>query len=114
VVDISVCGALLEGLTRLLPNTHTDVHIVTRHGRVLVRSRVVRAFVWRLEREMVCYRTALAFDTPVDVEPPRENSESAGPEGAERVEGYELPVEIAGNQRGAGSRYPSLEDDDRV
>ncbi len=68
VVNISASGALVEGLTRLLPNTHTDLHIVTRHGRVLVRTRVVRALVWRLERDRVCYRTALTFDTAVDTE----------------------------------------------
>ena len=68
VIDISSSGVFLEGLTRLLPNTHTDIHIVTRNGRVLVRARVVRALVWRLERDKVCYRTALAFDTAVDTE----------------------------------------------
>jgi len=68
VVDISSSGVFVEGLTRLLPNTHTDIHIVTRHGRVLVRARVVRAVVWRLEKDVVTYRTALAFDTAVDTE----------------------------------------------
>ena len=68
VINISSSGVFLEGLTRLLPNTHTDIHIVTRNGRVLVRARVVRALVWRLERDRVCYRTALAFDTAVDTE----------------------------------------------
>ena len=43
VVDISPSGALVEGATRLLPGTHVDVHVVTRHGRVLVRTRVVRS-----------------------------------------------------------------------
>jgi hypothetical protein len=82
----------LEGLTRLLPNTHTDIHIVTRHGRVLVRARVVRALVWRLERDVVCYRTALAFDTAVDTEAPAlsERSESNG---------YSVPVENPGISR---------------
>ena len=68
VVNISAHGTLLEGVTRLLPNTHTDIHIVTRNGRVLVRTRVVRALVWRLERDVVCYRTALVFDTAVDTD----------------------------------------------
>jgi hypothetical protein len=68
VVNISASGALVEGITRLLPNTHTEIHIVTRHGRALVRTRVVRAQVWRLARDLVCYRTALAFDTAVDTE----------------------------------------------
>jgi hypothetical protein len=68
VINISSSGVFLEGLTRLLPNTHTDIHIVTRNGRVLVRARVIRALVWHLERDRVCYRTALAFDTAVDTE----------------------------------------------
>ena len=48
VVDVSVAGALLEGTARLLPGTHVDVHMVTRDGRVLVRSRVVRAHMRRV------------------------------------------------------------------
>ena len=89
VVDISSVGVFLEGLTRLLPNTHTDIHIVTRHGRVLVRARVVRALVWRLGRDVVCYRTALAFDTALDTDasvPPNERSESGTPALSERGE----------------------------
>jgi hypothetical protein len=68
VVDISPVGALTEGPTRLLPGTRTDVHVVTRQGRVLVRTRVVRAWVWHLEPDMVRYRAALAFDEALDTE----------------------------------------------
>lgn len=108
VVNVSSSGAFLEGLTRLLPNTHTDIHIVTRHGRVLVRARVVRSVVWRLERDLVCYRTALAFDTAVDVE--------AGPALSERSEprGYPVPVEIPRNIEAPGSLYPNAEMQDGV
>ena len=107
VVDISSSGVFLEGFTRLLPNTHTDIHIVTRHGRVLVRARVVRALVWRLERDVVCYRTALAFDTAVDTDAPAvsERSESNG---------YSVPVENPGNTEAPGNRYPNAEIKDRV
>src|SRR3954471_7612402 len=66
VVDVSHTGLLVEGQPRLLPNTHLDIHIVTRDGRVLIRCRVVRAFVWYLERDLVRYRTGLAFDRDVD------------------------------------------------
>ena len=45
VVDIGDAGALVEGTTRLLPGTHVEVHVVTREGRTLVRSRVTRAWV---------------------------------------------------------------------
>jgi hypothetical protein len=108
VVNISAHGVLLEGLTRLLPNTHTEIHIVTRHGRVLVRTRVVRALVWRLERDLVCYRTALSFETAVDTE--------AGPALSERGEsnGYSVPAEIPGNIGAPGIVYPNGEVQDRV
>jgi|SRR5688572_470599 len=118
VVNVGACGALLEGLTRLLPNTHTDLHIVTRHGRVLVRARVVRAFVWRLEREVVCYRTALAFETPVDTEvaaAPDAHNESKGLALSERESnGYQIPAEIPGNVGGPGTPYPNSEVEGRV
>jgi hypothetical protein len=127
VVNISSSGVFLEGFTRLLPNTHTDIHIVTRNGRVLVRGRVVRALVWRLERDVVCYRTALAFDTVVDTEPPgvseskgRELSERSSQEGglalSERLSGrgpderesngYAVPAENPGNIEATGNHYP--------
>src|SRR4051812_11807375 len=66
VVDIAPGGALLEGETRLLPGTHVDVHVTTRDGRVLVRARVIRAWVARLRADAVGYHAALAFETPVD------------------------------------------------
>ncbi len=66
VIDVSSDGALIEGSVRLLPGTHVDVHIVTRDGRVLVRSRVVRAQVCHVAADSVRYRGALAFDRSVD------------------------------------------------
>jgi hypothetical protein len=100
VVNISSSGALVEGLTRLLPGTRVEVHLVTRHGRVLVRSRIVRALVWRLEPDLVCYRTALSFEIPVDAEvgPSSPRIESAG---------YSLPAEILGNETAPGTHYPN-------
>jgi len=68
-IDISNGGLLAEGETRLLPGTHVDVHLVTRDGRLLVRSRVVRAFVCHVAHHEIRYRGALAFDHPVDTEP---------------------------------------------
>jgi PilZ domain len=90
VVDISPAGALVEGATRLLPGTHVEVHVVTRHGRLLVRTRVVRSSVWQLQADAVSYRTALAFDAAVDTE----------------VDGYPLPTETPVIEGGAGSPYP--------
>src|SRR5512139_1569363 len=65
VVDVSNSGVLVEGPSRLLPNTHLDVHLVTRAGRVLVRCRVVRACVCHLEADLIRYRVALAFERSV-------------------------------------------------
>jgi hypothetical protein len=69
VLDVSSGGAFVQGEARLLPGTHVDVHVITPAGRVLVRSRVVRAFVAQLCRDRVEYRGALAFERPVDVSP---------------------------------------------
>lgn len=66
VVDVSSAGLLVEGAARLLPGTHLDVHVVTRDGRILVRSRVIRAYVSALKSDLVRYRGALAFDRPID------------------------------------------------
>ena len=69
VVDVSNTGVLVEGQARLLPGTHVDVHVVTRDGRVLVRSRVVRCWIAALDAGAVCYRGALAFEQQVDTAP---------------------------------------------
>ena len=93
VINISPSGALVEGATRLLPGTHADVHIVTRHGRTLVRTRIVRCVVWRLQADVVCYRTGLAFETSVDTE----------------ADGYPVPAESRAMAGGQGNPYPESE-----
>jgi PilZ domain len=69
VINVSTTGALVEGTTRLLPGTHVDVHVTAAQGRVLVRARVVRCAVWTVTAEVIQYRGALAFTTPVDLPP---------------------------------------------
>ena len=91
VVDVSDGGALVEG-ARLLPGTHLDVHVTTRAGRVLVRSRVVRAYVTGLQSNMVRYRGALAFDRTIDT--------SCAP-------GYALPSTVGADREAVGSDYPA-------
>lgn len=66
VIDLSDTGLLVQGRSRLLPGVHIDVHVITRDGRVLVRSRVVRAYVAALQADAVSYRAALAFDRAID------------------------------------------------
>jgi hypothetical protein len=65
VINISDSGLLAEGEMRLLPGTHVDVHLVTDDGRLLIRSRVVRAFVCHVSAATIRYRGALAFDRAV-------------------------------------------------
>ena len=69
VVDIGDAGALVEGTARLLPGTHVEVHVVTREGRTLVRSRVTRAWVFALAADILQYRAALVFDARVNTAP---------------------------------------------
>jgi len=69
VVDIGDTGALVEGTARLLPGTHVEVHVVTREGRTLVRSRVTRAWVFAVAADIMQFRAALAFDARVNTAP---------------------------------------------
>jgi len=93
VVEISDTGALVESSGRLLPGTHVEVHVVTRDGRTLVRSRVTRAWVFAVAADALRYRAALVFDTRVNTTPSRVALTHAAPrEGA-----------------AAGNRYPTDE-----
>jgi hypothetical protein len=65
-LDLSASGALVEGTARLAPGARVDVHLMTRHGRLLVRCRVARAFVSRVQADGVWFRGGLLFDHPVD------------------------------------------------
>ena len=96
VVDVSNGGVLVEGHARLLPGTHVDVHIITRDGRLLIRSRVTRCYVWALNAASVGYRGALAFDRTVD---------TAG-------SGYFVPDDSRSTTRIAGVVYPAAVDGD--
>jgi len=88
VVDVSNTGVLVEGRVRLLPGTHVDVHVITREGRALVRSRVARCFVAALQADAVSYRGALAFERPLDT-------------------GYVVPVPRESQPVPAGADYPN-------
>jgi predicted DCC family thiol-disulfide oxidoreductase YuxK len=66
VIDVSNAGVLVQSPARLLPGTHVDVHVVTWDGRILVRSRVIRAYVCALQSDAIWYHGALAFDRPID------------------------------------------------
>jgi hypothetical protein len=78
VINVSGSGALVEGPARLLPGTHLDVHVTAALGRVLIRARVVRCAVWSLTADVVQYRGALAFESPVELAPHSVDASSAG------------------------------------
>lgn len=90
VVNVSNAGLLVEGTVRLLPGAHVDVHVMTREGRVLVRSRIVRAYVFDLDAEWVRYRGGLAFDRQVDT----------------TAIGYAIPQQLAALDDAEGSDFP--------
>lgn len=90
VVEISDTGALVETSGRLLPGTHVEVHVVTRDGRTLVRSRVTRAWVFAVAADALRYRAALVFDTRVNTTPSR----------------VAITHTASGDGAGAGNRYP--------
>jgi hypothetical protein len=91
IVDASSSGALVETAERLLPGRNLDVHIMSAQGRVLARSRVVRACVSHLTADSIRYQAALAFERALDV----------------HVEGYALPGALRGFDMEAGNRYPA-------
>ena len=70
VCDVSDGGLQVDGRARLLPGTHVDVHVVAVTGRVLMRCRVVRSRVSRLDADGASYRSALAFLQPIDTRTP--------------------------------------------
>ena len=90
IVNVSRAGALVEGEVRLLPGVHVDVHVTTAEGRVLLRSRIVRAFVWSLKADVVMYRGALAFPQLIVVD----------------REGYGIPEAAAMSAVHGGTAYP--------
>ena len=96
VIDVSDTGVMAEGEMRLLPGTHVEVHLVTRDGRELVRSRVVRAFVHHLCAPRVLYRGALTFDRPVQT----------AVVGYAMPEGDDAPTSLSGNPYPDSSNLP--------
>jgi len=75
---------------RLLPGTHVDVHLVTAEGRLLIRSRVVRAFVCRVSRDRIDYRGAIVFERSV----------------ATAAVGYPIPGTSEASNAPSGKAYP--------
>lgn len=100
VLDAASWGALAETEERLLPGRHLDVHIISAIGRILMRARVARAYVWELRPDAIRYRAALAFEHPIDV----------------RAAGYGVPAPPISLPISTGTSYPerSAEHEDPV
>jgi hypothetical protein len=90
IIEASSLGALVETTERLLPGRHLDVHIVSAEGRMLVRCRVARAFVAKVEADTVRYQAGFSFDRAIDVRPA----------------GYGLPSPLVPADADRGMPYP--------
>ena len=95
VIDLSDTGLLAQGEMRLLPGTHVEVHLVTADGRVLMRSRVIRAYVCQVTRDRIEYRGAIAFERPVST----------------AIPGYPIPNNTRASEVERGKPYPDPTDD---
>jgi hypothetical protein len=62
IVDLSVRGALVEGLRPLCPGARVEVHLESDAQRAMVGARVLRCAVAAIDAESgVTYRAALVF-----------------------------------------------------
>jgi hypothetical protein len=61
-VNVSGGGALLETTARLLPGSLVDLHLTSSREKVVMRARVLRCAVVRLQAGDVWYRGAVSFD----------------------------------------------------
>jgi PilZ domain len=61
LIDVSRGGALFECQTRLLPGSPVAMRLVTHQGAHVVRGRVLRSRMVRLENGRLGYEAAVAF-----------------------------------------------------
>jgi hypothetical protein len=61
LIDISKGGALFECRKRVVPGSEVALRLMTQDGSHLVRGRVVRSRMIRLENGTMGYQTAIAF-----------------------------------------------------
>jgi len=71
VIDISTSGILLDTPLRLLPGSTVDIQMSTHRHHVYVRGQVVRCSVVHV-RPAICYRGAIAFERPIDLQRDRD------------------------------------------
>ena len=105
VTDLSDVGLLAQGDMRLLPGTHVEVHLVTADGRLLVRSRVIRAFVCHVSHDRIEYRGALAFERPIQTGPIQTGPIQTDPIPS-GTPGYPIPEASSAARGNVGKPYP--------
>jgi hypothetical protein len=106
LVDLSRGGARFECEKRLLPGAKVALRLVTPDGTLVVRGRVVRSRIVRLERGGLGYDAAIAFNETLSEmleEPgkaagagagPQESPKSAAPNASDKDDGApEVPLE---------------------
>ena len=69
-----------------------SLNAMLQEGRVLVRSRIIRAYVFELGADVVRYRGALAFERTVDT----------------TAAGYALPGSVGQFAGQPGTSYPEV------
>ena len=63
IVDVSAAGMLVESAHRLLPGAPVVVRVTSdRHPVTVIKGRIVRCVVSRLEGNAIWYRGGIAFD----------------------------------------------------
>lgn len=103
LVDLSRGGARFECEKRLLPGAKVALRLVTPDGTLVVRGRVVRSRIVRLERGGLGYDAAIAFNETLSQmleEPTRSRPDSpdapaaSAPQVADKDDGApEVPLE---------------------
>jgi hypothetical protein len=100
LVDLSRGGARFECEKRLLPGAKVALRLVTPDGTLVVRGRVVRSRIVRLERGGLGYDAAIAFNetlsqmleepnalAPTAAPPAQEGQAAPAPEGSDKDDG---------------------------
>lgn len=67
LVNLSQTGALFESPFRFRPGHYCELQIGAPPAAVMVRARVERCFVARLDPASIRYRTAVSFEVRVPV-----------------------------------------------
>jgi len=62
LIDVSAAGALVETSRRLLPGKAVELHVERGGEQTVVRGRVLRCAVVKIQPTWIYYRGAIGFD----------------------------------------------------